>query len=122
VIGVLAQRLVRVICSNCKEKYTPPDEIYEKLGLSKEDKIYLYRAKGCLLCRHTGYKGRLGIFELMVIDESLRGLIAKGRNTAELKQAALKVGMKTLSQDGFDKAIKGITTLEEVLRVTYESE
>jgi len=119
VIGVLAQRLVRIICSGCKEQYSPGEEIYEKLGLSKENKIYLYRGKGCLLCRHTGYKGRIGIFELMAVDDSLRELIAKSRPTAEIRQATKKSGMKTLQQDGYDKVLKGITTLDEVLRVTY---
>lgn len=122
VIGVLAQRLVRVICTNCKEEYTPTDDICEKIGLNRDKKVVLYRGKGCLICRRTGYRGRIGIFELITMDNNLRELIAKHLPTVEIKQAAKKTGMKTLQEDGYDKALKGLTTLEEVLRVTYTQE
>jgi len=115
----LAQRLVRVLCPNCKEQYEPSDEIYERIGLKRDSKITLYRAKGCLGCRHTGYKGRIGIFELLVMEEALRELITKASPLLEIREAAKKAGMKTLQQDGFDKTISGSTSLEEVLRVTY---
>ncbi|MDD5730892.1 MAG: GspE/PulE family protein [Candidatus Omnitrophica bacterium] len=120
-ICVLAQRLVRTICPHCKEKYQPQDEVYAKLGLDKNEKIPLYRGKGCLACRHTGFKGRIGIFELMVIDDSLRELIAGKRPTTEIKAKALSSGMRTLQQDGFEKVLKGITTFEEVIRVASDS-
>jgi type II secretory ATPase GspE/PulE/Tfp pilus assembly ATPase PilB-like protein len=120
-IGVLAQRLVRVICPKCKEHYPPPADVYEKLGLNNNEKIELSKGKGCIFCRQTGYKGRVGIFELIVINEPLRALIIKNGSSADIKQAARDNGMKTLCQDGFDKVIKGITTVEEVLRVTYDS-
>jgi type II secretory ATPase GspE/PulE/Tfp pilus assembly ATPase PilB-like protein len=122
IIGVLAQRLVRVICPSCKEEYAPGNEVYEKMGQGRDKKITFYRGRGCLACRQTGYKGRLGILELMKIDESLRELITKTRATAEIRKAAVKTGMKTLLQDGYDKVIQGITTIEEVLRVTYSEE
>lgn len=122
IIGVLAQRLVRVICPSCKEQYEPGNEVYEKMGLEKSKKITFYRGRGCLSCRQTGYKGRLGILELMKIDGPLRELMSKTRATAEIRKAAIKAGMKTLLEDGYDKVIQGITTLEEVLRVTYSEE
>ena len=122
VIGILAQRLVRVICRHCKEQYEPNDEVYTKMGLSRDNKIFLSRGKGCPLCHQTGYKGRIGIFELIVIDATLRELIAKNRPIGEIVEIANKSGMKTLCQDGYDKVMKGITTLEEVLRVTYGEE
>ncbi len=121
-IGVLAQRLVRVICPKCKEKYEPPKAIYEKLNPEKDGTISFCRGKGCLYCRQTGYKGRIGIFELMAINESIRELITRARPSAEIKEAAITGGMKTLQQDGFEKVAAGITTLEEVLRVTYSFE
>ncbi|MCM8800539.1 MAG: GspE/PulE family protein [Candidatus Omnitrophica bacterium] len=116
-IGVLAQRLVRVICSNCKQQYQPEEEVYNKLSLDKDNRISLYRGKGCIQCRHTGYKGRVGIFEVLVMNEHLRELTTKNRPTIEIQQAAEQAGMITLKQDGYDKVMKGITTLEEVLRV-----
>jgi type II secretory ATPase GspE/PulE/Tfp pilus assembly ATPase PilB-like protein len=117
IIGVIAQRLVRVICSNCKEQYQPKEEICAKLSLNKDNNVLLYRGKGCLQCHQTGYKGRIGIFESLTMDDNLRELTIKNRPVAEIKLAAKEAGMKTLLQDGYDKVIKGITTLEEVLRV-----
>lgn len=120
VIGIMAQRLVRVICTKCKEEYIPQEEVYAKLGLSKSDKIPLSRGKGCLHCRRTGYAGRIGIYELLVMKDDLRDLISKNLPAAEIKQVVLKSGMRTLLQDGFDKVKKGITTFEEVVRVASE--
>jgi len=118
VIVVIAQRLVRVICAHCKESYKPTEEVYERLGVSRDTKIVLSRGKGCMSCRHTGYKGRIALFELMVIDGSLRGIIAENSSAADIRQVAKKSGMQTLLEDGYDKVLKGVTTLEEVLRVT----
>ncbi len=119
-IGVMAQRLVRVICPNCKEQYAPAADILVKLGL--QDGVLLSRGKGCVSCKHTGYKGRIGIFELLVLDDDLREMVTKNCLFSEIKDCVRKNGMKTLQEDGFDKVKKGITTIEEVLRVTYNEE
>ncbi|MCS7250091.1 MAG: type II secretion system ATPase GspE [candidate division WOR-3 bacterium] len=115
-IGVLAQRLVRKICPACKESYQPKPEILKYLGL--EEKIQLFRGKGCEECNNTGYRGRTGIFELLIIDDTLREMILKNKSATEIHQVAVSKGMKTMRDDGFDKVKKGITTIEEVLRVT----
>lgn len=121
-IGVFAQRLVRIICPACKESYTPSET--EKSYFA--DSIYggrsfeLYRGKGCDKCGGLGYVGRIGIFELLAIDDVIRHLISSKADSQSIKNAAVSAGMKTLRADGFEKAIKGVTTIEEVLRVTQK--
>ncbi|MCK5767195.1 MAG: type II/IV secretion system protein, partial [Candidatus Atribacteria bacterium] len=119
IIGVIAQRLVRVICKNCKEEYTPSEEIIDMLSKEKEidRNIKLYRGKGCPLCKNTGYLGRTSIFEIILLDEEIRSLIVSKASSSVIKETALKKGMKTLRDSGLEKAINGITTIEEVLRV-----
>ena len=120
VIGVLAQRLVRVICADCKESYTPPVEAFRRLNLAMDlESVTFYRGKGCDRCRHTGYRGRTGVFELMVISDHLRELILRKAPTHEIRQAALESGMITLRQDAMQKILEGVTTMEEALRVVY---
>ncbi|KPK78305.1 MAG: hypothetical protein AMS25_16130 [Gemmatimonas sp. SM23_52] len=120
VIGVLAQRLVRVICPECKEAYTPPVEAFRRLNLAMDlDSVTFYRGRGCDRCRHTGYRGRTGIFELMLVSDHLRELILRKAPTHELRQAALESGMITLKQDAMQKILEGVTTMEEALRVVY---
>ncbi len=115
-IGVLAQRLVRTICPFCKKPYKPSsDEIKELKGVK-----VLYRGEGCDQCMGTGYRGRTGIFELLIIDDDIRALIAKNVPTNVIKKSAVEKGMDTLREDGIKKVIDGITTLEEVIRVTQE--
>lgn len=121
VVGVISQRLVRVICSECKEQYTPsPDEL-TSLGLPsrKAADIKLYRGRGCKFCFHTGYKGRTGIFEVMVVGDEIRRLIVEKAPTDEIRKAAVKSGMTTLRQDAVLKVLNGITTVEEINRVIY---
>ncbi|MEO0131194.1 MAG: type II secretion system ATPase GspE [candidate division WOR-3 bacterium] len=115
-IGVLAQRLVRKICSACKEGYQPKPEVLKYLGL--EEKMQLFRGKGCEECNNTGYRGRTGVFELLIVDDTIREMILKNRSANEINQIAVSKGMKTMRDDGFEKVKKGITTIEEVLRVT----
>ncbi len=115
VIGILAQRLVRVICPKCKEQYTPAN-ILE--GLDK-DTIF-YRGKGCKACNNTGFYSRLGIFELLVVNDKIKKLIATKATSEEIEKAARQDGMRTLKEDGLLKVKSGITTQEEVLRVTTE--
>lgn len=120
VVAVVAQRLIRVLCNSCKQPYEPEASILETLGVNPgqmEGKT-LYRPAGCPDCFQTGFKGRLGIFEIMVMDETLKSLILKSYDTNEIKNRARQAGMTTLRQDGIQKVLSGITTIEEVLRVT----
>ncbi len=118
-IGVLAQRLVRVICPSCKELFMPPQEIVEKLELS-ETRIETYHGAGCENCRHTGYKGRAGIFELMEVTEEIRQLVLEKTSSDIIRQKATSHGMQILRECGWQKVREGITSIEEVLRVTQE--
>ncbi len=121
VLGVLAQRLVREICPECKESYEANPSLLMDLGMtppSSEEKVIFYRGKGCPNCKDTGYKGRTGIFELMLMDERIRGLTIAKVPADEIKKAAIAGGMRTLREEGINQARKGITTVEEVLRVT----
>ncbi|MBI5208142.1 MAG: type II secretion system ATPase GspE [Candidatus Firestonebacteria bacterium] len=122
VIAILAQRLVRVICSHCKESFSPPPELLKEIRLSPDDLIngVIYRGKGCPECLNTGYKGRLGIYELLLIDGDVRNAILSKKDSSFIKKLAHKKGMMTLRDDGAQKVIKGITTIHEVLRVTQE--
>jgi len=119
VIGVIAQRLVRKICPKCKKeiKITPSmEKIMDEYKINS-NKITLYKGEGCPYCKGTGYKGRVAIFELMVITENIRGLITKNVTTGKLREAAINEGMCPLKNDGMKKVCKGITTIDEVLRV-----
>ena len=120
-IVVIAQRLVRVICEKCKEEYTPGNNILSGLNIkddsNKNGKIKLYRGTGCSFCKNTGYYGRTSIYELIVLDEEIRALIISRVSSNIIKDAAIKKGMKTLKDSGLEKALQGITTLGEVLRV-----
>ncbi len=120
-IGVLAQRLARTICSHCKEAYTPPVEALHRLGLRPEEgeEIVFYRGRGCDRCKGTGYKGRTGIFELMVMSEAIRELVLKGASAAQIRDQAVAEGMKTLAEDGILKVLEGVTTVDELLRVVF---
>jgi general secretion pathway protein E len=122
VIGVLAQRLVRVNCENCKQVYLPTEEVLKKMELTrgKTTGYVTYRGKGCEECGFTGYKGRIGIFELMVIEESIRELIVKKAPSAVIKEKARALGLVPLREDGWEKVKQGVTSIEEVLRVTQE--
>jgi len=121
VIGVIAQRLVRVICEKCKEEYIPGEDVLSELNIktnSKGDgKVKLYRGTGCSFCKNTGYYGRTSIYELIVLDEEIKSLIISKASSNIIKDAAIKKGMKTLKDSGLEKALQGITTIEEVLRV-----
>jgi len=119
VVGVIAQRLVRKICPKCKKgiKITPDmKKILDEYEISSNE-ITLYKGEGCPYCKDTGYKGRIAIFELMVITENIRELISKNVTTGKLREAAIKEGMCQLREDGIKKVCEGITTIDEVLRV-----
>ena len=119
VAGVLAQRLARTICSACKEPFVPPAEILEQFGIAEKAKgRKFYRGRGCQACRFSGYRGRIGIYELLLISDTIRELINEKRSATEIRKAALKSGdLRTLFRDGLEKAAKGITTFEEVSRI-----
>ena len=119
VTAVIAQRLVRVLCDACKEAYTP-GAILESLGITREQlkNHTIYQAKGCEKCFHTGYRGRVAIFEIMHLKEGLKSLILKTFDATQIKQHALRENMRTLRQSGIEKVLDGTTTIEEVLRVT----
>ncbi len=121
VIGVLAQRLVRTICQDCKEEYAPTQEELRDIGLLKDRTgIKFCRGKGCSNCMNTGYKGRIGIFELMIPNESICNLIISKAPTEEIRKKAIASGMVSLKEDGIQKIKKGLTSVEEVLRMTQE--
>ncbi len=121
--AVLAQRLVRRLCPHCREAYTPAPEIAERFDLSAQargGKLTLFKPVGCDACRHTGFSGRLAIYELLVMTEELRTLALEGAGIDALHQAACRGGMTPIQSDGITAALRGETTLEEVLRVTRE--
>ena len=119
VIAVAAQRLIRVLCEHCKEPYIPTETVLNSMGLTLDLlQGSVYQAKGCPACFHTGYRGRTSIFEMMVMDSGLKNLILKTYDSSRIKQEALRKHMVTLGEDGVEKVLKGITTFEEVLRVT----
>ena len=121
VSAVIAQRLVRVLCDHCKEAYRP-DMTLQTLGVRPDrlSKYTFYRAKGCDQCFHTGYRGRIGIFEIMLMGYNLKTLIQRTYDAFQIKQEALKLGLVTLRRDGIEKVLRGITTIEEVIRVTQK--
>jgi type IV pilus assembly protein PilB len=116
--AVLAQRLVRKICQHCKEEFEPSDDMKEFLTMQGFTSNKIYRGKGCDRCRKTGYAGRLGIYELMVMDDSLRDVITRNPDVTHLRKLCRERGLVTLRQDGFDKVMKGMTTVDEILRTT----
>lgn len=116
-----AQRLVRKLCTKCREPIDPPKELLKRLGFTPEKGATFYQTKGCHVCNGTGYRGRMGIIEVFAIDEHIRELIVAKVPSWEIKQYAVeKLGMTLLRQDGLKKAAIGLTTLEEVLQVTSE--
>jgi general secretion pathway protein E len=120
VIAIIAQRLVRVLCPHCKEIYKPDKESLTNLGLDKSvlKNNTFYRKKGCNLCMQTGFHGRTAIFEIMIVDDEIKRLILKTSDANQINELTLKQGMITLQKDGIYKVMSGITTTEEVLRVT----
>lgn len=121
-LAVVAQRLIRVLCKSCREPYTPDDVALKSIGLDADQcrDAVIYRSIGCENCFFTGYKGRTGIFEIMLLDDSLKSLILKTHDSNSIKNEALKQKMVTLRQYGVQKVLNGISTIEEVFRVTQK--
>jgi type IV pilus assembly protein PilB len=124
VIAVLAQRLVRTICPKCKQPFTPKDAELEAAGITPDaaKTATFLKGKGCGSCQRTGYRGRTGIHELMIISQPIREMIFEGKSSADIRKIAMKQGMKTLYVDGIEKVMKGITTFEEVFRNAKRTE
>ncbi|MFN4219935.1 MAG: GspE/PulE family protein, partial [bacterium] len=120
VVGVLAQRLARTICPACKEPYVPPKEALKDIGLAyTEEEIVFYKGRGCEVCKGSGYKGRTGIHELLIISDAAREVILRRGSANEIKRAVLEEGFKTLQDDALRKVLEGIITVEEALRVVF---
>ena len=121
--AVLGQRLVRALCHHCREAYTPTDEVVMRLGLRRyagDKAVTLFRAVGCEHCGHSGYSGRNAIIELLVMTDAIKQLILKHSDAGEIARVAAEAGMHSMLDDGLRKAVAGITTIEEVRRVTQE--
>jgi type IV pilus assembly protein PilB len=122
VIGIMAQRLCRKVCTNCKEPYKAPSSELLKFGFEPDDPnslITLYRGTGCEECRHKGYKGRLGLYELLVMNEEIAELVVRRAPVADIREVARASGMKELREDGLIKVMEGLTTPDEVRRVVF---
>lgn len=120
VVAVLAQRLLRRICPDCKRPYAPSEEELSRLDVAPRSTVTLYRGAGCAACSQTGYRGRIGIFELMVLNDDIRRLIGGKADSTAIKHAAITNGMVTLKQEGAERVLQGQTTLEEVMRITQQ--
>ena len=123
VVGILAQRLVRALCTHCRKPYAALPEVVEQMGLRRfvpEGGVTLFHPAGCPRCSGTGYHGRLGIMEMLPMTDRLRSLVMRHANSADLRAAAVEEGMESMFENGLRKAVAGVTTIEEVLRVTRE--
>jgi type II secretory ATPase GspE/PulE/Tfp pilus assembly ATPase PilB-like protein len=116
--AVLAQRLVRLLCTNCKEAYVPEEAFLKKIGVKTNREIQLYRAVGCDVCQGTGYFGRIGAFELFELNDTIKDLVRTNPSAQLIRAEARKNGMKRLQEDGLAKVLKGYTSVKELLRVT----
>lgn len=121
VILILAQRLVRKVCQNCKKPEKIPVQVFIDAGFSKEDAqtVVSYKGEGCSVCSNTGYKGRVALYEVMPVKEEIKELILQGASALEIKKTAIKLGMKTLRMSGLTKVKEGLTSLEEVIGTTF---
>jgi general secretion pathway protein E len=123
VVGILAQRLVRNLCPHCRKPYQALPEVIEQMGLRRfvpEGEVTLWHPGGCDQCSDTGYRGRMGIMEMLPMSDRIRSLVMRHANSADLRAAAVEDGMESMFENGLRKAVAGTTTVEEVLRVTRE--
>jgi type II secretory ATPase GspE/PulE/Tfp pilus assembly ATPase PilB-like protein len=118
VAGVVTQRLVRKICTHCRTAEPLPEPLRRRLQI-QDPNVAIYRGKGCKECRHTGYRGRMGVYELLVMNDEIRNAIQERRNAGEIRKIAQQTGMVALRDDALRKVLSGLTTLEEVLRAVY---
>jgi type II secretory ATPase GspE/PulE/Tfp pilus assembly ATPase PilB-like protein len=125
VLAIVGQRLLRRVCSKCKEQITVPDEAIKRLKIDKMKniaKVQFFKGKGCKQCLNTGYAGRVGINEVLILTPKVKTSILQREGEMRIKQVGRKDGMQTMREDGLEKAFAGLTTLEEVLRVTAPDE
>lgn len=120
VVAMIAQRLVRKLCQHCRKAYVPTAEEYEKLGLPSNAKYSFFKGPGCSECLNTGFKGRSGIYEILLLTDEIRNMILSKADSTQIKAVAISNGMSSLREDGARRVIAGLTTTEEVLRVTQE--
>jgi type IV pilus assembly protein PilB len=122
IILILAQRLIRKVCMECREPIKVHPQLLIDLGIPPDEvkSFQVYKGKGCSLCNNTGYKGRVGLYEVMPMKEEIKELILSRASTSEIKKEAIRLGVKTLRQSGIAKIKEGVTTIEEVLRSTIE--
>ena len=122
-VGVMAQQLLRKVCEKCKQPYEPPRDAIKRLGMNLDDldksRVTFFRGKGCDTCKGSGYKGRVGCYELMPVTDKVRELILAHASAYAIREAAIEAGMKSLKEDAMEKILLGMTTLEESLRVIY---
>jgi type IV pilus assembly protein PilB len=120
-IGALAQRLSRRVCANCKAEYKPARELVLRFGhdIDRETEMAFWKGAGCNICKQTGFKGRMGIYELMVLNEEISESVVRRAPVSEIREAARSNGMQTLQEDGFRKCLDGFTTVDEVMRVVF---
>jgi len=129
-VGVIAQRLVRILCERCRRSYTPAPEVLQRLGSSlsissaaaSNGEVTFYRPVGCEFCNNIGYRGRTGIFEILLVDEPVKALVTRRATVSEIKEAAMRGGMWTLAKDGLEKSLLGTTSPEEVLDAVHAEE
>jgi type IV pilus assembly protein PilB len=121
VILIASQRLIRKLCTQCKEEEDVPSSALENIGFSEEEtkEVKCYRGKGCPTCNGSGYKGRIGLFEVMPLKEEIKEMVLEGASADEIKKTAIRLGMKTLRMGGLVKIKEGVTSIEEVLRATF---
>ena len=119
-LGVLSQRLVRRLCTACAEAYSPSDRERELMNLPSESSVKLYKPVGCAVCENMGYRGRTGIYELALVDDELRTMIHDQASEDNMLKH-VRLSAKSLAQDGFDKVLAGITSIDEVLRVSIDN-
>jgi general secretion pathway protein E len=119
-LGVLAQRLVRIICRDCKEEIRPDTRLIDSLQLEAHETrdVRYYEGRGCEVCRFTGFRGRTGIFEYIAIDDDFRKMVIDRASTDQIRALSLKKGYSTLRRDGWQKVRQGTTTVAEIIRVT----
>jgi type II secretory ATPase GspE/PulE/Tfp pilus assembly ATPase PilB-like protein len=117
IIGIVAQRLVRVLCKECRYPYRPDTQERKLLGIPESEDVTLYRAAGCDLCNHQGYNGRMAIMELLRMDHDLDDLVSRRASTRQIREAALDKGFRPLAMDGIRRIRQGVTSLAEVSRV-----
>ncbi len=118
-VGVISQRLVRKICPKCKVEYQAAEDEKKILGIPEEENITIYKGEGCKACMNSGYKGRIGVFEVLEVSKEIRKLIDDQASGDEIQEMALSQGFHTIFEDGKQKVLDGVTTVSELLRAAY---